>query len=204
MVDSTAFASCGSSCLRNYHAMGKITLAIQSIDRSILTIRGHRVLLDDDLARLYEVETKVFNQAVKRNRERFPADFMFQLTADEVAALRSQSVTSKGRGGRRYLPYAFTQEGVAMLSSILGSKRAIEVNIEIMRAFVRIRQILAANAGLAHKLDALEERFTKHQGDNAKRHAEHEKHIRVVFEALRRLLDDKENEPPSRIGFDVN
>jgi hypothetical protein len=184
--------------------MGKTTQTLQSIDRSILAIRGHRVLLDDDLARLYAVETKVFNQAVKRNRGRFPADFMFQLTVDEVATLRSQFVTSKGRGGRRYLPYAFTQEGVAMLSSVLGSKRAIEVNIEIMRAFVRLRHILADNAGLAHKLGALEEKFIKHQGDNAERHAEHEKHIRVVFETLRRLLDDKETETPSRIGFDVN
>jgi len=185
--------------------MGKTTQTPQSIDRSILTIRGHRVLLDDDLARLYEVETKALNRAVKRNLCRFPADFMFRLSAEElVSALRYQNGTSKGRGGRRYLPFAFTEQGVAMLSSVLSSRRAIEVNIEIMRVFVRLRHILTANVDLARKIDALEANFTRHQGDNALRHAEHEKNIRVVFEALRRLLDDKENEPPSRIGFDVN
>jgi len=185
--------------------MGKIAQAIQTIDRSIRSIRGMRVILDDDLARLYEVETKALNRAVKRNLFRFPMDFMFRLSVDEHAsALRCQFGTSKGRGGRRYLPFAFTEQGVAMLSSVLSSRRAIEVNIEIMRAFVRLRHILAANADLASKIDALEANITKHRDENAKRHADHEKHIRVVFETLRRLLDDNTNiDPPSRIGFDV-
>jgi phage regulator Rha-like protein len=185
--------------------MGTIAQTIQTIDRSILSIRGQRVILDDDLARLYEVETGALNRAVKRNVFRFPADFMFQLTTDEQAwALKCQSGISKGRGGRRYRPFAFTEQGVAMLSSVLSSRRAIEVNIEIMRAFVRLRHILAANADIANKLDALEAQFTKHQHENAKRHADHEKHIRVVFETLRRLLgEDKDREPPSRIGFDI-
>ena len=111
---------------------------LTSIEQQIMLIRGQKVLLDRALAELYGVETKVLLQAVKRNIERFPDDFMFQLTDQEFADLRSQSVTSKGRGGRRYLPYVFTEQGVAMLSSVLRSKRAVQVNIEIMRAFVRV------------------------------------------------------------------
>src|ERR1700684_860322 len=118
---------------------------VERITGSILVLRGHRVLLDSNLADLYGVATKVLLQAVKRNMQRFPEDFMMQLTAAEWAVLRSQFVTSKtGRGGRRYLPFAFTEQGVAMLSSVLGSERAIAVNIEIMRAFVRTRQLLSA------------------------------------------------------------
>jgi hypothetical protein len=111
--------------------MRTITQTIQTVDRTILSIRGQRVIRDANLARLHEVETKDFNQAIRRNRDRFPADSMIQFTADEAAALRSRFVTSKGRSSRRYLPYAFSQEGVAMPSNVLGSKRAIEVNSEI-------------------------------------------------------------------------
>src|SRR5438128_1542318 len=122
-------------------------LAPLTIERKIVLLRGERVMLDADLAALYGVETKMVTRAVRRNRTRFPPDFMFQLTADEAASLRIQSGTSKpGRGGRRYLPYAFTEHGVAMLSSVLRSPRAVLVNIEIIRAFVRLRRLLATNA----------------------------------------------------------
>ena len=124
----------------------------ERIERAILLIRGHKVLLDSDLAGLYDVETKSLVRAVKRNIERFPSDFMFQLAADEFDRLRCQFGTSNtgvGRGGRRYRPYAFTEQGVAMLSSVLRSPRAVAVNIEIMRAFVRLRQMLASHAELA-------------------------------------------------------
>ena len=121
---------------------------IERIERAILVLRGHKVMLDSDLAALYEVPTKVLLQAVKRNRERFPTDFKFQMTNQELAILRSQSVTSSW-GGRRSAPYAFTEQGVAMLSSVLNSPRAIAVNIEIVRTFVRLRLILATNKDLA-------------------------------------------------------
>jgi hypothetical protein len=140
---------------------------MERITQTILLLRGHKVILDDDLAALYEVETKALNRAVKRNSDRFPDDFMFQLTAEEfdnlryqsgTSSLRSQFVTSRW-GGRRYPPYAFTEQGVAMLSSVLHSDRAIHVNIEIMRAFVRLRQMLASNVELARKLAALERKY---------------------------------------------
>lgn len=134
------------------------------IAHSILVLRGQRVLLDSNLASLYEVETKVLLQAVKRNPRRFPEDFMLQLTNQEWAVLRSQIVTLKvGRGQhRKYLPYAFTEQGVAMLSSVLGSERAIAINIEIMRAFVRMRGLLASNKELAQKLTELERKVSTH------------------------------------------
>jgi hypothetical protein len=174
------------------------TLApIEDITRSILVLRGHRVLLDADLAALYGVETKVLVQAVKRNLSRFPADFMFQLSATEWAALRSQIVTSKtGRGGRRYTPYAFTEQGVAMLSSVLSSKRAIAVNIQIMRAFVQLRGLLASNKELARRFDELEARFDK-------KLAAHDDAISAILSAIRQLM----NPPvPKRrpIGFTAN
>lgn len=130
-------------------------------------LRGHKVILDEELAALYEVETKELNRAVKRNLERFPEDFMFRLTAEEYANLRDQTGASSLKsqigtsrwGGRRYLPYAFTEQGVAMLSSVLRSNRAIHVNIEIMRAFVRLRLMLASNVELARKLAALEKKY---------------------------------------------
>ena len=157
-------------------------LPIDRLDHAILVIRGLHVLLDADLAALYGVETRVLVQAVRRNAERFPPDFMFQLTREEFAALRSQSVISSGRGGRRYPPYAFTEQGVAMLSSVLNSPRAIRVNIEIMRAFVRLRRMLASNADLAHRLDELEQRY--------------DEHFRVVFDAIRQLMTPPD--PPRR------
>ena len=135
--------------------MTAASIPSERIERAILVLRGHRVILDCDLAALYGVPTKVLLQALKRNPERFPADFMFQMKKQEVAILRSQFVTSSW-GGRRYMPYVFTEQGVAMLSSVLNSPRAIAVNIEIMRAFVRLRFILASNKQLARRLDALE------------------------------------------------
>ena len=159
---------------------------VEYIERAIRLIRGEKVILDADLAALYGVETRVLVQAFKRNRERFPPDFMFQLTAEEFTVLRSQSVTSRGWGGRRYPPYAFTEQGVAMLSSVLRSHRAIGVNIEIMRAFVRMRRLLATHAQLEKKILEIEE---KYDGQFA-----------LVFEALKQLMTPPE--PPRRkIGF---
>src|SRR5256884_2703205 len=136
-------------------------LAIQ-VERRIFLVRGQKVMLDADLAELYRVPTKSLNLAVKRNADRFPEDFMFQLTDDDVAGLRFHFETSKPRrGGRRYAPYAFTEQGVAMLSSVLTSDRAIAVNIQIMRAFVRMRELLISNKDLAQKLDQLEARIEK-------------------------------------------
>jgi hypothetical protein len=127
-------------------------LPSERIERSILLIRGHKVMLDADLAELYGVETRALLQAVSRNQKRFPEDFMFQMSKEEYELLRSQIVISKkGRGGRRYLPYVFTEQGVAMLSSVLRSERAVQVNVEIMRAFVRLRRMLASNEELARK-----------------------------------------------------
>jgi hypothetical protein len=154
---------------------------------SILLILSERpVGRDEDIAVLYGVETKVLVQAVKRNRERFPEDFMFQLTSEEFTRLRSQIVTSKGRGGRRYPPYAFTEQGVAMLSGVLRSKRAVQVNIEIMRAFVRFRRLLSTHKELAKKLIELERRY--------------DAQLKVVFEALRELMTPPDPKT-KRIGF---
>jgi len=170
-----------------------IAAAAERVGQFILIIRRQRVLLDEDLAALYGVETRGLVQAVKRNLERFPSDFMFELSAAEWAALRSQSVTSKpGRGGRRYTPYAFTEQGVAMLSSVLNSDRAIAVNIEIMRSFVRIRRLLEADKSLARKFERLQRRLESH--DQA---------IVGILEAIRDLM----NPPPPRrrgIGFTAN
>jgi len=146
-------------------------------------------MLDADMAELYGVPTKVFNQAVKRNAERFPKDFMFQLTRDDVESLRSQIVTLKkaGRGKhRKYLPFAFTEQGVAMLSSILNSKQAIQVNIAIMRAFVLLRRMLLSHEDLARKVDALERKY--------------DAQFRVVFDAIRALMEPPKP-PRRRIGF---
>ena len=150
-------------------------MPIERLEGAILAVRGCRVMLDADLAALYGVPVKSLNQSVKRNRKRFPADFMFQLTSAESRRLRSQSVTAKvGRGGRRTAPYAFTEQGVAMLSSVVRSDRAIHVNIEIMRTFVRLRHMLRANADLARRLAAMEQR--------------HDRQFKVVFEAIRQLM----------------
>jgi len=160
---------------------------VERIEGAILLIRGQKVLLDADLAALYSVETKILVKAVKRNADRFPGDFMFQLSPEEVARLRFQIGTSKpGRGGRRYAPYAFTEQGVAMLSGVLRSPRAVRVNIEIMRAFVRLRSMLAAHSDLARRLDAMERTY--------------DEQFRTVFEAIRRLMSPPEP-PRKRIGF---
>ncbi len=170
-------------------------IPVERIEKAIYLIRGERVMLDRDLATLYGVSTKAFNQAVKRNEERFPPDFMFQLTMDEARTwwleiatnrLRSQSVTLKRGQHIKYRPYAFTEHGALMLSSTLNSERAIQVNIEIMRSFVRLRQMLASNADLARRLYDLESKY--------------DRQFKVVFDAIRKLMSPP---PPAQkqIGF---
>ena len=177
-------------------------VTVEQIEGAILLIRGQKVMLDADLAELYGVPTKALNQAVKRHRDRFPADFMMQLTVEEAQGLRSQFVTASADDSEmrsqivtaskrnvRYQPYAFTEQGVAMLSTVLNSERAVQVNIEIMRAFVRMRQILAAHVDLARKLDALEKKY--------------DAQFQVVFEAIRQLMVPvpAPEKPKRRIGF---
>jgi len=163
----------------------------QAVDTRILVLRGHRVMLDSDLAALYGVEVKALNQAVKRNPGRFPPDFMFSLSEQEVADLRSQIVTSSSArrnwGGRRSMPNAFTEQGVAMLSSVLNSERAVQANVEIMRAFVRLRSMAAQNLVLARRLDELESRY--------------DRKFKVVFDAIRELMTPPAPTPKRRIGF---
>jgi hypothetical protein len=161
-------------------------IPVERIERSILLIRGQKVMLSTDLAELYQVEPRVLVQAVKRNIARFPEDFMFQLTEEEYSNLKSQIVISSWGGLRRARPYAFTEQGVAMLSSVLRSKRAIQVNIEIMRAFVRLRRMLASHADLARKLDALEKKY--------------DAQFKVVFDAIRELMKPPESKKRP-IGF---
>lgn len=151
-----------------------MALPAERILHSIHVFRGERILLDADLAALYAVETRVLIQAVKRNSQRFPGDFMFQLSDEEWADLKSQSVISSSWGGRRTAPYAFTELGVAMLSSVLNSERAIQVNISIMRAFTQLRNMLATHADLARQMEALERKY--------------DGQFRVVFEAIRELM----------------
>ncbi len=185
-------------------------IPVRRIEQKILLLRGEKVMLDSDLAELYGVETKVLNQAVQRNLERFPSDFMFHLSVEEMRLilksqaaassseigmksqqnyqnLKSQIVTSSlGHGGRRKRPYAFTEQGVAMLSSVLRSDRAIQVNLAIMRTFVQLRRILGSHADLARKLEALEKKY--------------DVQFRVVFEAIRELMSEKKT-PKREIGF---
>jgi hypothetical protein len=176
-------------------------VSLTKVERSIRVLRGHRVLLDVDLAALYGVDPRALNQSVRRNAERFPDDFMFRLTADEARSSRSQivilnaepavtagvSASRRRRGGNiKHLPYAFTEQGVAMLSSVLRSPRAVEVNIEIMRAFVRLRQILQSNVELSKRLDDLEKKY--------------DGQFRVVFDAIRELMTPPEEAKPP-IGF---
>ena len=171
----------------------KDLIPTEQIERAIFLIRGQKVILDADLAKLYGVTTFNLNKTVTRNRDRFPGDFMFRLTYQEVRSLIFQFGISKtsGRGGRRHLPYAFTEQGVAMLSSVLRSKRAVQVNIAIMRAFVRLRQVLSSNKELASKLAELERKLESHDGQ-----------IRSLFEAIRQLMTPIELPPkPRRIGF---
>jgi phage regulator Rha-like protein len=163
---------------------------IEVVQNRIQLIRGQKVMLDSDLAGLYGVETKILNKAVRRNASRFPTDFMFQLTTQEVANLRFQIGTSSlGYGGRRYRPYAFTEQGVAMLSSVLNSERAVQVNILIVRAFVQLRTLLASHRDLAAKLTELERKLEGH--DVA---------IRNLFDAIRAMVADPPG-PKRLIGF---
>jgi hypothetical protein len=160
---------------------------VEVIEKHILVLRNQKVILDKDLSQLYGVPTKVLIQAVKRSLKRFPPDFMFQLNGDEFEILRSQIVTSSW-GGRRYFPYAFTEQGIAMLSSVLNSERAIAVNIEIMRAFVRLREMVASHKELAKKLQELEKKY--------------DAQFKVVFDAIHALLEPPKK-PKRRIGFET-
>lgn len=161
---------------------------IPSVEKLIYLIRGQKVMLDQDIALLYGVETRILTRAVRRNADRFPEDFMLELTAQETADLRSQiGISSPAHGGRRYNTMAFTEQGVAMLSSVLRSKQAVKVNIEIMRAFVRLRELLATNAGLAQKLVALERKYD-HQ-------------FKVVFDAIRKIMNPALPPKKHQIGF---
>jgi len=167
-----------------------LAVSVEFIERRIYLIRGQKVMIDADLAPLYGVSTSALNQQVQRNRKRFPEDFMFQLTKEEADLLRSQIVISKvRRGGRRFLPYAFTEPGVAMLSSVLNSERAIEVNITIMRAFIKLRQMLESNEELNRKFAAVIRKL-----------ATHDKYFKIVFDELRKL-SERPAQPHKQIGF---
>lgn len=183
-------------------SMGQTSIPVQSLIGSrILVLREQRAMLDSDLAELYGVETRVLVQAVKRNLERFPEEFMFQLDNQDVADLRSQSVISKsGRGGRRTAPYAFTEQSVAMLSSVLNSPRAIAINIEIMRTFVRVRELASTYGDLAKRLNELEEKteVLASQQDNFAHNTRAQ--LKQVFEAIRELMTPPEA-PKRPIGF---
>lgn len=171
-------------------AVSKTSFSItdEIITQKIYLVRGQKVMIDSDLSELYKVETKVLNQAVKRNQKRFPEDFMFQLSNEEFENLRSQLVTSSW-GGRRYPPMAFTEQGVAMLSSVLRSDTAIEVNIQIIRVFARMRQMIMTNKDVLLKLEQLEKEVGKHSED-----------IELIFRYLKQLLDPPQL-PRQRIGF---
>jgi len=171
--------------------MNKKEIAVEIVATKILLVRGRKVILDRDLAEMYGVTTKVLNQAVKRNTRRFPMDFMFQISWEEAEASRSQFVTLKQGRNVKYLPYAFTEQGVAMLSSVLNSERAIEVNIAIMRAFVKLRELLLIHKELAEKLEELERKYQLHETD-----------IQVIFEVIKKLLEPPPEPPKPR--FDLN
>lgn len=167
------------------------TLPPERIERKIYLLRGQKVMLSHDLAELYGVPVKQFNQAVTRNVERFPDDFMFQLSAEEVGSLRSQFVTLKGRGRHtKYRPYAFTEEGVAMLSAVLRSPTAVRVSIQIMRVFVRLRQLLSSNDDLRRRLDELERSML-----------DHDEKFGLVFDAIRQLMDEPREKRKPPVGF---
>jgi hypothetical protein len=173
-------------------------ISLVAVEKKIFLIRGHKVMLSTHLSELYSVESKVLIQAVKRNQERFPDDFMFQLTWEEADSLRSQIVTLKKRESKRgrhikFLPYAFTEQGVSMLSSVLRSKRAVAVNIAIMRAFVKLREILSTHKELAAQFKELEHKV-----------GTHDKQIAAIFEAIRRLMEPPPDKPKRKIGFIVD
>jgi hypothetical protein len=174
----------------NYKGEAKMKEIIpqERIENKILLIRGQKVMLDHHLAQLYGVETKHLKRQVRRNIKRFPSDFMFQLTKEEN--LRCQNVTST-HGGQRYLPYAFTEQGIAMLSSVLNSEKAIQVNIIIMRAFVRLKQMISTHKELAYKIEELERKYKKHDIE-----------IETIFGAIKKMLEPPKT-PPRKIGFNV-
>ena len=188
--------------LRGDKAVGqnRAVIPVSEIAQRILTVRGVKVMLDSDLAALYGVTTKRLNEQVRRNRGRFPVDFMLQLSGEEVAALRSQIATSKtGRGGRRYAPYAFTEHGAIMLASVLNAVRAVEVSVHVVRAFVRLREMMSANKALAAKLDELDRRVSGH-----------DETIRSLVQVIRQLMDPSRApssglsaKPRRSIGFKV-
>jgi hypothetical protein len=172
--------------LKSQFVTSKLVIPAERIERRILLIRGQKVMLSPDLAELYEVAPRVLVQAVKRNLQRFPTDFMFQLTKDESANLKSQFVISSWGGARRATPYAFTEQGVAMLSSVLHSERAVQVNIAIMRAFVKLRELLASHRSFARRLDEMEKKY--------------DAQFRVVFDAIRQMMSPPAK-PSRKIGF---
>jgi len=163
-------------------------IEVDSIENYIFQIRGKKVMLDEDLAKLYEVSTKRLNEQVKRNIKRFPGDFMYQLTNKEVINLRSQIATSSW-GGKRYLPYVFTEQGVAMLSSVLNSDRAIQVNIQIMRTFVSLRRMVITYDGLKRKIESIEKKY--------------DEQFRIVFSAIKKLIESPPAKKKRKIGFHV-
>jgi len=168
----------------------KLAAPVELFERKIYFIRGQKVMMDSELAELYQVPTKSLNLAIKRKAQRFPEDFMFRLTKSEADSLRFQNETSNpGRGGRRYLPYVFTEHGVAMLSSVLNSERAVQVNIAIIRTFIKLREILSTHKDLAERLANLERKYQEHDNEP-----------RAVFEAIRQLLAPP-TLPKRRIGF---
>jgi phage regulator Rha-like protein len=163
---------------------------VERIQSRILLIRGHKVMLDSDLAELYRVSTKRLNEQVKRNKSRFPADFLFQLSAEEAQALRSRFATSiSRRGGRRYRPFAFTEHGAVMLATVLNSAVAVQASIQVVRAFVKLRELLSTHRELAKKLADLEKRIAGHDDE-----------ITALFEAIRQLMEPLDK-PSKRIGF---
>ena len=165
-------------------------IAEEKIEKKIFLIRGKKVMLDKDLAELYGVPTYRLNEQVKRNLDRFPEDFMFQLNKEEYYSLRSQFAILKQGEHRKYPPYAFTEQGVAMLSSVLNSKRAIQVNIQIMRAFTRLKRLTSTHKELSKKLSELESKVTKH-----------DKEIQSIFEAIYKLIEPQVNKSRKKIGF---
>ena len=172
---------------------------IMQIKNLIYTIRGHRVMLDSDLAMLYGVETFNLNKAVKRNIQRFPEDFMFQLTKEEWENLIFHFGISRGQhGGRRFMPYAFTEQGISMLSSVLKSERAIAINIQIMRTFVQVKQFALENKELTRRLSELEHYFMEHCEDNKRDSEETRRHLAKIYEAIGLLMDRTK---PTKVGF---
>ncbi|PIR26207.1 MAG: DNA-binding protein [Deltaproteobacteria bacterium CG_4_10_14_0_2_um_filter_43_8] len=163
-------------------------IATKLIERKIYLFRHHKVMLDADLAKLYGVTTSAFNQAVKRNKKRFPSDFMFQLNDDEVAYLRQTDDPKRGHGKhRKYVPYAFTEQGVAMLSSVLKSERAVQVNIEIMRTFVKLREMISTHKDLVRKINVMEKKYNQQ--------------FKMVFDAIRELMTPSSPKKKHPIGF---